>query len=283
MNQLMSNSTPTMSSREIAELTGKQHSKVLRDIRSMLIEVYGGEHVAKTIPEQYRNRHSEYIREHGDKIMQAMWGDDPNWDHREARGFEWFRDNRGYITEMRLDRYHTEVLVTGYDVKRRAAVIKRWYDLETGAAKPAFQIPQSMSEALRLAADQAELLESQQRQLNEQAPKVAAHERIASTDGAITITEAAKSLQVNPGYLIDYMLERRWLYRAGKRGRLQAYQPRLDRGHLRHKLAPDNHRPQVLVTIKGVALLSERIEKEQMSGQIIHAQFGSYRKQAELL
>lgn len=35
-----------------------------------------------------------------------------------------------------LDRYHTEVLVTGYNVKRMAAVIKRWMDLETGAAKP---------------------------------------------------------------------------------------------------------------------------------------------------
>ena len=35
-----------------------------------------------------------------------------------------------------LDRFLTEVLVTGYDVKRRAAVIKRWHDLETGAATP---------------------------------------------------------------------------------------------------------------------------------------------------
>ena len=36
-----------------------------------------------------------------------------------------------------LERYHTEVLVTGCDVKRMAAVIKRCMDLETGAAKPA--------------------------------------------------------------------------------------------------------------------------------------------------
>lgn len=31
----------TMTSREIAELTGKEHRNVLRDIRTMLTELYG--------------------------------------------------------------------------------------------------------------------------------------------------------------------------------------------------------------------------------------------------
>lgn len=86
---------PTMSSLEIAELVGKRHPNVKRDIEVMAaelgIDVLKFEHIYKD----------------------AM--------------------NRQQ-TEYRLDRYHTEVLVTGYDVKRRAAVIKRWYDLETGKA-----------------------------------------------------------------------------------------------------------------------------------------------------
>lgn len=87
----------TMSSKEIAELTGKFHSNVIRDIRAML---------------------------------EGM-GDESDLNHVVA-----VKDSRGYTAEILLDRYHTEVLVTGYDVKRRAAVIKRWYELETQQVKP---------------------------------------------------------------------------------------------------------------------------------------------------
>lgn len=88
----------TMSSREIAELTGKRHDAVMRDIRTMLDTIGEGHH----------------------KFEGA---------YEDAQGKQ--------RPCFNLDRYHTEVLITGYDVKRRAAVIKRWYDLETGAAQPA--------------------------------------------------------------------------------------------------------------------------------------------------
>lgn len=92
------NNELTMSSREIADLTGKRHNNVIRDIRAMFDQL----------------------------------GDDANLSHLREE-----KDARGYTACFHLDRYHTEVLVTGYDVKRRAAVIKRWYDLETGQAQPA--------------------------------------------------------------------------------------------------------------------------------------------------
>lgn len=97
MNQLTEHRKPTMSSREIAELTGKRHPDVKRDIERMMDGL------------------SEDV-----SIFAHTYKDAQN------------RSQAEYL----LDRYHTEVLITGYDVKRRAAVIKRWYDLESGRAQP---------------------------------------------------------------------------------------------------------------------------------------------------
>lgn len=43
MNEIINvNEVQTMSSREIAELTGKRHADVCRDVRVMLCSLYGG-------------------------------------------------------------------------------------------------------------------------------------------------------------------------------------------------------------------------------------------------
>lgn len=49
------------------------------------------------------------------------------------------------LTTFHLNRYYTELLITGYDVKRRAAVIDRWFELEKQVAQP--QVPQSFADA----------------------------------------------------------------------------------------------------------------------------------------
>ncbi|WP_371320318.1 Rha family transcriptional regulator [Pseudomonas aeruginosa] len=105
-----------MTSREIAELTGKQHKHVIRDIREML---------------------------------DALEKDGPVLGHvREEK------DSRGYTENFHLDRELTETLVTGYSIPLRHKVIRRLHELEEQVAQPA--IPQTLPEALRLAADLAE-------------------------------------------------------------------------------------------------------------------------------
>jgi len=102
-NLMITGDSQTMSSREIAELTGKRHDSVIRDIRNMC--------------EKMKVDSTQFSGEYKDSTGRTL----PCYN---------------------LDRYHTEVLVTGYDVKRRAAVIKRWYDLETGTATPQVKDPQ---------------------------------------------------------------------------------------------------------------------------------------------
>ena len=88
-----------MTSREIAELTGKEHRNVLRDIRVLqeqLGELFGG-----------------YAQ---------------NWAHPQ---------NGQTYEEFILDKDTCLTLVLGYDAVARMKVVKRWQALETGKAQPA--------------------------------------------------------------------------------------------------------------------------------------------------
>ncbi|WP_339373874.1 Rha family transcriptional regulator [Xenorhabdus miraniensis] len=134
-----------MSSREIAALTGKKHADVCRDIRTMLSALYGGED-----KDYIRKADLLYLTNQGVNCIQ--------YDKSNANAWEYL-----------LNRRHTEVLISGYDVVRRAAIIDRWFDLESGEATPAVQqqsagLPQlSKLEVLQMA------IESEQGRLEEKA------------------------------------------------------------------------------------------------------------------
>ncbi|MBK5373530.1 Rha family transcriptional regulator [Pseudomonas sp. TH43] len=84
-------SRTTMSSREIAKLTGKAHKHVLSDIRSML------------------------------KELEIDWADcSAQYQDSTGRSLPCFN----------LNRELTDTLLTGYSAKMRLAVIRRWHELE---------------------------------------------------------------------------------------------------------------------------------------------------------
>ena len=112
----------TMSSREIADLTGKSHSKVMRDIRVMIEDLK-------------QNPDLDFVCKSSTYTSDSSGQKYPSYD---------------------LDRDTTECLLTGYSSVLRMKVIKRWKELE---AKQAPTLPQTFAEALQLAADQAKQLE----------------------------------------------------------------------------------------------------------------------------
>ncbi|WP_336432509.1 phage antirepressor KilAC domain-containing protein [Providencia rettgeri] len=251
MNTLTTtNQVVTMSSREIAELTGKNKADVHVDVWNMLSQLYS-------------------INKDDGKIHHVK-----NQQVNLTDGIIVLFDVRGYVSEFNLDRYHTEVLVTGYDLKRRAAVIKRWYDLETGKAKPAIDPmvalndPAFLRDALISYTEKVMHLEHQ---VEEMKPDVDALTRIAKAEGSLCVTDAAKQLQVKPKSLFDLMSHSKWIYRRLGTAWI-AYQDKIQQGLLEHKVTvvksrtgEDKQVSQVRVTAKGLSKLAKLLSMEVMA------------------
>lgn len=129
---------------------------------------------------------------------------------------------------------------------------------------PAITVPQSLPEALRLAADLAEGKAKAESQLAIVAPKAQALDVIATADGMWNVSMAAKLLQIKPFRLFDWLSQSKWAYRrAGGSGSWVAYQEKIQAGYLTHKVftkpqddGSDKGYPQMMVTAKGLAKIA---------------------------
>lgn len=164
-----------MSSREISRLTKKDHKHVKRDIDVLINQ---------------------------GAILESNFGLQPYKFVGPGGGL---RTGEEYVLDFKA----TMILTTGYDAVRRAAVIDRWMELEEIVAappEPQFQIPQTLGEALRLAADLAEKIEKD-------APKVEYAEAVMECDGSMSLTKTAKSLGVGRNKFIAYLRNIGLLYK----------------------------------------------------------------------
>lgn len=223
--------TATMSSREIAELTEKEHAHVMRDIRAML----------------------EVLKKDA-SIFGAIYRDAYG---RERACFD-------------LPKRETLILVSGYSVSMRAKIIDRWQELEAAVAQPAptFKLPTTFSEALRLAAEQAEKIEAQALQLQHQKPAVEFVDRYTVATGLKGVREVCKILKANERQFVDWMTESGIMYRLA--GRLTPYQPHIDAGRFVVKtgLSDDGHAfSSPKFTAKGVSWVAGEWGRFQVSGR----------------
>lgn len=183
----------TMSSREIAELTGKEVKNVHVDIWNMVGQLY---EVSKDGCDFNHVKNQTITINNGIAVT---------------------FDSRGYVSKFDLDRYHSEILVTGYDVKRRAAVIKRWYDLESGKATPivALNDPEFLRSALLNYTEKVLALESSNKELTN---KVECMSNLFKE--GMTPTQFCKMLNgVNTQQVQMWLAERNWLYNESKSGK----------------------------------------------------------------
>ena len=126
MNMLTNTITSTtMSSREIAELTGKNHADVLRDIRNML----------------------EVLKKDASSFAGI---------YKDAYG----RDKACF----NLPKRETLILVSGYNVVMRAKIIDRWQELEAQPAKPPVIRNQNLAMIIQMATEMDAIQTAQQQQ-----------------------------------------------------------------------------------------------------------------------
>jgi phage antirepressor YoqD-like protein len=118
------------------------------------------------------------------------------------------------------------VVISGYSAALRAKIIDRWMALE--AAAPALALPQSFADALRLAADQQDVIAAQAEQLAAAAPAVEFVERYADSTGTKGFRQVAKLLNAKENDFREFLLDAKILYRLA--GELTPHAQHIDAG-----------------------------------------------------
>lgn len=168
------------------------------------------------------------------------------------------------VSEYRVSKRDSYVVVAQLCPEFTARLVDRWQELES---RHYVTVPQTLPDALRLAADLAEQNNSLRLVVQEQAPQVEALQRIADAQGTLCLTDAAKHLGVQRKRLIEWLREHRWIYRREGNAHWLAYQPRLSTGLLEHKvtviglddLGDQRLASQVRVTPKGLTVLAQKV------------------------
>ena len=125
-------------------------------------------------------------------------------------------------------------------------------------------IPQSLPEALRLAADAMEKQGQLQKKVDIMEPDVEALKTLTKAEGSLCLTDAAKSLGLPPRKFISWLSHNKWIYRRiGTKGWV-GYQDRIQAGHVEHKVTtlniPEGEKvvTQVRISPAGLALVAKR-------------------------
>lgn len=166
------------------------------------------------------------------------------------------------VTEYQLIKRDTYVVVAQLSPEFTARLVDRWQELENQQMP---QIPQTLSEALRLAADQAEQIERQNLLLEQQLPKVEFVQRYVEVGTTKSLRETAKILRVPERAMIDCLVGDGLLFRQS--GNLLPYQKYHAKGLFDVKTGTTEYGhnyTQTRVTSKGIEYIASRYASELM-------------------
>ena len=225
--------TPITSSLLVAEKFEKDHKNILRDIENLAAQNCAAKFFHKSA---YENRGKSYpmflMTRDGFSLL--------------AMGF-----------------------TGGKALQFKIAFIEKFNKMESTLKAQVFAIPQTLSEALMLAANQAKEIEAINKQLTVQAPKVELANRLIETSTRVDIGQAAKLLKLSFGRNIFFReLKDRGVFFKNRNEPKQEY---IERGYFElfmtmiHTSQGDISVPKITVTQKGLAWLAKMFEANLIS------------------
>lgn len=173
-----------------------------------------------------------------------------------------FEHNGNVYQEYRFNKRDSLVLVARLSPEFTAAVVDRWQELEGHAA-----IPQTLPEALRLAADMAEQNARLAIKVQQDAPKVAFVNQYVEAGGAKSLRETAKILNMPEKAMIDALVRDKVLFRQSGNLLPNALRQRDGLFTVKTGTSDFGHAyTQTRVTPRGVQWIAERYASELMGG-----------------
>lgn len=214
MNELINSNVIKMTSIEIAELVGSRHDKVKQSIERL--------------------------------AARGVIRNPPMVVFKKINNLGLLRGVEAYVFEGEQGKRDSIIVVAQLSPEFTARLVDRWRELEEAAVN----IPKTLPEALRLAADLAEQKMQLENQLAIAAPKVDFADRVGEASG-ILIGNFAKVVGIGPNKLFAWMRDHKILIASGSR-RNVPMQEYMDRGYftVKETAVNTNHGIQISFTTK---------------------------------
>jgi phage antirepressor YoqD-like protein len=231
---LIDTSITTMTSREIAELTGKRHDNVMRACHDL-----------------------------------RATGVTPQIE--ECRVINDLANGRSF-TEFKLNKRDSLVLVARLSPEFTGAVVDRWLELESAAAVPAIALPDftNPAAAARAWADEVEAKQALQVELAAAAPAVEFVDRYVDATGLVGFRQACKVLKVKENAFREFLLEKGIAYRLGRELAPRAEHLNAGRFEVKAGVSSRNEHAfnSMRFTPKGLTWVAGEFAKHQLAAQV---------------
>lgn len=221
----ISNFENLMSSREIADLTEKNHKEVLRDIRRMLEDLGDLEDSA--------NLRSPQNSEKGWKL--STYTTSQNKQQPE------------YLLNFEL----TMTLISGYNVILRNRIIKRWQELEL------------QQQQIQLAKQNKQLL-ALENKLQDAQIKARQFDELVAQAGFLNFRKVAKELELNERSLKSWLIQNDWISLRGSQKKMSPKSWTIRKKYMvfKHQLTESGDistYPMALFSYKGIKEIQRRL------------------------